>query len=187
MAFSLRPKKEFTTNHRMFGSTKIRQPRKLYTITGCDFWDTQKVSSIWHLLETFLTQYHAFLKLSDTFLPPSETFFYIPDTNQPTKINQDQPKLTKIALQYCFLSLYCICHPNWLCFNLSLIFLHIIWRWEGTKRNKKLQSAKDFPVHVKEILEFPAIFPRQNCVVKVVLNIDSGSEAITKRLNPLKS
>ena len=29
-------KKLFTTKHRMFGATNLRQPRKFYTIAGCN-------------------------------------------------------------------------------------------------------------------------------------------------------
>ena len=35
----IRPKKELTTKHRMFGSTNLGQPRKFYTTAGCDGWD----------------------------------------------------------------------------------------------------------------------------------------------------
>ena len=34
---------EFTTKHRMFGTTNLCNPRKFYTTDGCDDWDIKEV------------------------------------------------------------------------------------------------------------------------------------------------
>ena len=39
----MRPKSDLTTKHSMFEAIDLRQPRKNYTIAGCDGLDIQKV------------------------------------------------------------------------------------------------------------------------------------------------